>query len=682
MKKRNKYHLKKINNVIEKRYNILITIIITVMSILAFSLYNVQVINNEYYVEKVKQLNLKIVDGNTAPRGRIYDRNGKLIVDNEGVKVIYYKKQTGTKTKDEITLAYTLANMLEVSYTKMTENQLKDFWIKNNSERSSALITDSEYEDLKKRVLSSEDIYNLKLERIDEQIDSYTELDKEAAYIYALMNEGYSYAEKVIKRDCTDVEYAKIAENSENLTGISTRIDWQRKYLYGDTFKSILGTVSSTETGIPLELKDYYLAKGYNLSDQVGVSYLEYQYDDYLKGIKNKYKVISDGSYKLIEEGIRGNDIVLTIDIELQQEVEKVIVENLIKAKSEPNTEYYNKAFVIIANPNTGEILTMAGKQILYNNGSYKIYDYTPGIVTSPVVAGSVVKGASHIVGYNTGALTIGEYRDDSCIKIASTPLKCSWMYLGTIDDISALKYSSNTYQFRTAIKVGKGLYSYNQSLKIDLEAFNTYRNAFKEFGLGVKTEIDLPIESLGYKGTSTLAGHILDFSIGQYDTYTPIQLSQYIGTIANNGTRLKPYLLKSVYKPTSDPLTELIYENSTQVLNTVNTEQKYIDRVKQGFKTVLEPFGTGYGFIDLSYKPAGKTGTSQSFIDTDLDGLVDTETITNTFVAYAPYDNPTVTFTVVSPDISHYHNYSEYQSSANKQIAYEVSKKYFQFYK
>ena len=118
-----------------------------------------------------------------------------------------------------------------------------------------------------------------------------------------------------------------------------------------------------------------------------------------------------------------------------------------------------------------------------------------------------------------------------------------------------------------------------------------------------------------------------------------------------------------------------------TITLNKVNTEQIYIDRVKQGFKTVLEPYGTGYGFVDLSYKPAGKTGTSQSFIDTNLDGLIDTETITNTFVTYAPYDNPKVTFTVISPDVSHKYNYSGYQSGVNSRIAYEVSKKYFQFY-
>jgi cell division protein FtsI/penicillin-binding protein 2 len=77
--------------------------------------------------------------------------------------------------------------------------------------------------------------------------------------------------------------------------------------------------------------------------------------------------------------------------------------------------------------------------------------------------------------------------------------------------------------------------------------AFKTYRDMLASFGLGVKTGIDLPVESLGYSGTSKLPGHLLDFSIGQYDTYTPIQLSQYINTIANGGKRLKPFLLKEV---------------------------------------------------------------------------------------------------------------------------------------
>ena len=90
------------------------------------------------------------------------------------------------------------------------------------------------------------------------------------------------------------------------------------------------------------------------------------------------------------------------------------------------------------------------------------------------------------------------------------------------------------------------------ENTNIDEDAFRKYREMYAEFGLGVKTGIDLPVESLGYSGTSKLPGHLLDFSIGQYDTYTPIQLSQYINTIANGGKSLTPYLLKEVYSASS----------------------------------------------------------------------------------------------------------------------------------
>lgn len=496
------------------------------------------------------------------------------------------------------------------------------------------------------------------------------------------MNDGYSYTEKVIKKDgVTDEEYAAISENASKLNGVNIKLDWERSYPYGDVFRGILGNVSSTESGIPYELKDYYLDKGYQLNDRVGISYLEYQYEDILRGEKNIYQIDDDGNYKLVKEGSRGNDIVLSIDIELQKAVEEILTNELIKTKKEPNTELYNRSFVIISNPKTGEILAMAGKQIVADGNDYKIYDYTPGVTTSPVVVGSIVKGASHIVGYNTGALTIGEVRYDTCVKIAGTPEKCSWKYLGRLDDISSLKQSSNTYQFYTAIKVGNGVYSYNAPLSIDLNAFKIYRDTFAEFGLGVKTGIDLPVESLGFKGQSEISGHLLDFSIGQYDTYTPIQLSQYMGTIANGGNRMKPYLLKSVYSSKGNSLTNLVSETEPVVLNKVNTKDEYMARVHEGFKAVLEYGGTGSGYIDTVYKPAGKTGTSESFVDTDGDGKIDTETVTNTFAGYAPYDNPKVVFTVISPDIYHYGNNSTYTSDVNKRISKQVSQKFFEIY-
>ena len=668
-------------NKIEKRYKFLIGLILILLSIIVGYLYYVQIVMRDYFKEKVDAATIKVVLGDSAPRGRIYDRNGKLVVDNVAVRSIVYKK-SGFGSKDEITLAYKIGDMIDVDFTRLSDDDLRLFWLKNNYDEASSFITDSEYNDLKERRIDINTIEKYKLERIPkEYLDAYNDVDLEAAYIYKLMNTGYNYIEKVIKKDgVTPEEYALISENLESLPGVNVKLDWDREYLYGNVFRTVLGTVSSSESGIPYELKSYYLNKGYELNDRVGTSYLEYQYEDQLKGVKNKYQVIN-GKYILLEEGRRGNDIKLTIDIELQKEIEKILEEELIATKNEPNTKYYNKSFVIVSDPNTGEILAMAGKQIAGGMGNYKFYDYTPGITTTPVVVGSVVKGASHIVGYNTGSLSIGEVRDDSCLKIAATPLKCSWKYLGVLDDISALQNSSNTYQYNTAIRVGGGIYVPNGALVINPEAFNIYRNTFAEFGLGVSTGIDLPIESLGYKGNSELPGHLLDFSIGQYDTYTPIQLSQYINTIANGGSRIKPYLVRSIYNPTKDGLSDKIGSTEVVVLNKVNTDDKYMERVKLGFRRVLDS-GTGYGYIDLSYKPAGKTGTSQSFIDTDNDGIVDTETLTNTFVGYAPYDNPRVSFTVISPDIYYDENGSSYQSNVNKRIVSRVSKKYFDFYK
>lgn len=673
---------KDINETIEKRYNILIAIITILLFILFFRLFFIQIIKEKQYKEKLEEATKLTVQGSTAPRGRIYDRNHKLIVDNKPIKVIYYQKPSKVTVEEEIKIAYKLAELIELDYSSLKENNLKDFWIMNNYKKSQKLIKDEEWQQYEERKINDEDIFQLKLKRIDNNIlKKYNEKDKKSAFIYNLMNKGYSYNEKVIKKEnITDQEYALVAENLSKLSGVGVKLDWEREYLYNDVFKNILGNVSSSEMGIPYEHKDYYLELGYSLNDRVGISYLEYQYENYLKGEKNVYEKNSSNEMKLVKNGKKGNDIVLTIDIELQKSVEEILKKQLLETKKEANTEYYNRSFVVITEPNTGEILAMSGKQIVQTNGEYKIYDYTPGIVSSPVVIGSSVKGASNIVAYNNGVLQIGEYKNDKCIKIASTKEKCSWRYLGNINDIDALKFSSNVYQYDSAIKIGKGTYIYDKPLKIDTKAFDIYREGFAEFGLGVKTEIDLPIESLGYKGNSTLTGHLLDFSIGQYDSYTPIQLSQYITTIANNGTRYKMNLLKEVYEGTSD-LSKLVYKYEPEILNKVNTQPKFMDRVKEGFISVMNPSGTGYGYIDLSLKPAGKTGTSESFIDTNDDGIVDTETLTNTFVSYFPYDNPKYTLTVISPDIYHYGNNSNFKTTVNKRIAYEVSKKIFDFY-
>lgn len=677
--KKKKTNDKKLFEIMEKRFNIIIGIICVLFLVIISRVFYLQILKNDEYTEKLSYSTEKKIESTSSPRGRIYDRNYNLLVDNEAVKTIYYKKKSEVKAKEEIELAYTIGDNISIDYSGINDTKLKDFYYKGHYEECRKRITDEEWDLYSKRKLNDKDILKLIYERIDDEISEYAERDKKAAYIYYLMNKGYSYAEKVIKnKDVTEEEYAYISENIDNLNGFNTKLDWERVYLYGDTFKTILGSVSSNSQGIPEELAKTYLKKGYSLDDRVGISYLEYQYEDYLKGTKATYRLLSDNSYELVSEGKRGNDIVLTIDINLQKYLDEMLANEVYNAKGEAGTNYYNRSFVVVSDPNTGEILAMSGKQVLTNdNGEKYVVDYTPGIVTLPVTPGSVVKGASMMVGYKYGAIDIGTVINDECIKIKDTPEKCSWRTMGNIDDIYALQYSSNVYQYKIAINIGGGTYEYNKGLSLDTDAFKKYRDMYAEFGLGLKTGIDLPIESLGYMGTSKLPGHLLDFSIGQYDTYTPIQLSQYINTIANGGKRLKPYLLKEVYTPSNndDKFGSLIYKDSTSEQGTLSVDKKYIDRVREGFNAVVSR-GLGYGYMGYYTNSSGKTGTSQSFIDTDNDGKVDTETITSSFVGYSPSENPKMSIVVVSPDVS-LPNAS--QSMVTKRISANIVNKYFE---
>ncbi len=675
---------KNISLEVEKRLNVLVVFIILLFTILIVKLFITSIGNKTIYEKQVAILKETIVSGDTAPRGRIYDRNHNLLVNNTALKTIYYKKPKDVSSNDEIALAYSVSNILSLSYEKVTTKNLKEFWMLLNFKKAEDKITKKEKELLKKRKLTNEEIYIYKMERItDAELNNFNESDKKAAYLYFLMNKGFAFYDKIIKnKDVTEEEYAFFAENSENYPGFGTKLDWIREYKYGHVFKTILGSVSSESQGIPAELSEYYLARGYTLNDRVGISYLEQQYEDVLRGEKSKFKVLANNKLELVSEGNRGNDIVLTIDINLQVQLEAILEEEIIKAKSEPNTQYYNKSFVIVSNPVTGEILAMAGKQILRDSitGEWKIYDYTPGIINSSVTAGSVVKGAAMTVGYKTKVIDIGTILKDECVKIKDTPLKCSWKTMGHIDDLIALKLSSNVYQYKIAMMVGGTNYVYNGGLSIDKKAYNTYRNIYSEFGLGIKTGIDLPNETTGYKGTSEISGHLLDFAIGQYDNYTSIQLLQYINTIASGGYRMQPYLLKEVYSANSDgSLTNLVYENNPLVLNKVDIEDKYLNRIKEGLKQSING-GVATGYINRWFDPVGKTGTAESFVDTNGDGKIDTETVTRTFAGYAPSVDPKMSIVAISPDITAANQKSF--SNINMRLSQRISSKYFEIYK
>ncbi len=664
---------------LNKKLDILEIVIIFLFLLLAYFLFKTIYLKEDFYKEKLNSLTNVIVYGESAPRGRIYDRNYNLLVDNIAVPIIYYKKVDKITKQEEIELIYEVIDKLELEYDKLKTRNLKEFYLVLYPNKGNEKITEEEWDKQKQRVLNSSDIENLKIARItDDELNTLSETDRKAAYLYYLMNQGYSYSEKIIKSsNVTDSEYAYFSENNYKLKGFDTKVNWERNYLYQDTLKKILGSVGS----IPKEEKESYLKKGYELTDIVGLSNIEKQYEDILKGTKAKYKKVASNKLVLLEDAKRGKDIVLSIDINLQKEVDSIIDRELIRAKGEANTKYLSKTYAIIQQPSTGEVLAISGREVIKQNQEYITYDITPYSLTDPMTPGSVIKGASMLVGYNTGAIQIGEYTTDECIKIKNLPAKCSSHRVGRLNDIIALAESSNVYQFKIAMKVGGATYSYNEPLTINPVAFDIYRNTFKEFGLGVKTEIDLPVESLGYSGTKTAPDLLLNFSIGQYDSYTPIQLSQYITTIASNGKRLKPHLLKEIHEATSyEELGKTLEIKEPVILNTVSTREEYLKRVQEGFVAVME-VGLGKKVMGNSPNPAGKTGTSESFIDTDRDGKIDTETTSNAFVGYAPSDNPTMTITVTSPDVEDPNTGYNYRTYMNRRIVRMISNKYFEMF-
>lgn len=591
--------------------------------------------NKEYYTKLLDEKTNIYVYGISAPRGRILDCNGKVLVDNIGIKTIYYNKIKGITKSKELEIAGLLANILSVD--EATIDELKEYYLINNN-GGKYLITDEEYKLFEERKITKEEIDIKKRARITDDMLNYSSKEKTQAHIYSLMNKGYIYSKKKIASNLTEEEYAKIIESK--IPGITGELSWDRIYLYGDTLKNIFGRIGS----ITKETKEYYLTKDYELTDTVGISYLENVYEDYLRGKKAKYKVGSDYTLTLLEEEQKGNDLILSIDIDMQIKTEEILKDKLILAKKYGNTEYFKDSYALVSEPLTGSIKAISGIRL---NDDNTFSDISLNNINKSYTIGSAVKGATIAVGYKYNLIEPGKYINDSCVKLLFVPPKCSFKKLGKVNDLTALSNSSNYYQYMIAIKLTGNTYTPNMKLNATKEHFKKYREMLSSFGLGVKTGIDLPNEQTGIIGKTIADDLLLNLSIGQYDTYTPIEVLQYINSVAT-GKRIKLSLMQEIKNGE-----ETLLENKSEVLNNVDLDKESLDRIKEGMKLVLSE-GTGKFYVPQGLNFAGKTGTSESFLDTNNDNIVDTATISSTFTGFYPADNPKFSIVVITPNVSH----------------------------
>ena len=408
------------------------------------------------------------------------------------------------------------------------------------------------------------------------------------------------------------------------MPGITITTDWSRQKLYGSSFSQVLGSVTTKKQGLPAELRNELLALGYQNDARVGVSGLEQQYEDILRGNDSSYTLDydSDGNPVItnVTSGTAGANIRLSIDWELQQFADQVI-ENELKACN-ANNKHFNKMFLTLMDPQTGEIIVMSGKTI--NKETGEVSDYAAGNYLDANLIGSTIKGGSLYVGFKNNLITPNTYFMDEPIKIKNTAEKKSWKSFGNINEVDAIAYSSNVYMFRIAMLLGGAEYIYDGPLKINQEAFDTLRRDLGELGLGVKTGLDVPNEALGYRGHNRASGLLLDAMIGQYDAYTNIQLAQYACTLANGGKRVQPKLFLDSYTTDDEGNVETNYSSDTTVLDDVSNQATAFGRIKEGMRAcVTRDQGTCHSYWSTkSYITWAKTGTAEiyDYPDTEND--------------------------------------------------------------
>ncbi|GAA5415519.1 penicillin-binding protein H [Paraliobacillus ryukyuensis] len=642
------------------RLNILFIFVFLLFSLLILQLGVVQILNGEEAQKEIDQTESSRAYI-SVPRGLMYDRFGKLILDNESTRSITYTPpKNGHSAEERLNIAKKLATFItmeedqEALASMIRERDKKEYWYLFHAKEAAKRLSDKEKE------MDSGDQYQAMLDKIkQEDYNEFDWSDPNLLNVVAIKKEldaATEFTPHIVKNEgVTEKEYAMVSEHLYELEGIDATIDWNRVSKVEDTLSTFIGNISTTDQGIPQDNEDYYLTRGYSRNDRVGTSGLEEEYEENLRGQKKVVEFTTNNNneivgQKTINDGQSGNDLVLTVDIELQQAVDQIVQEELEKyIESNPyENRFMEDAMVVMMDPQTGEVLAMSGAA--YDKEKGEVYDEGYRTIYNTNVPGSVVKGATVLAGLDSGVISPGEHLYDSPIKIAGSRTISSYKNMGSISDIQAIEKSSNIYMSKIAIRLAGADYQAGQPLRnFDFSAFQTLRNYYSQFGLGVETGIDLPYEAPGLIGSSPNAANLLFLAFGQYDTYTTLQLAQYVSTVANDGYRVRPHLVKEIRQAngSKEKLGPVVNTIETDVLNKIEMKQDYIERVQTGFRRVITQGTASSQWSSNSHQVAAKTGTAQNMVSTD-NGLKETYNLS--LIGYAPYDNPEVAFAIIVP--------------------------------
>lgn len=672
------------------RMKIILGIIFILFALLIGQLAYLQLAYGSRFKSEVAQNDSTIVS-NQVPRGVMYDSKGRVLVGNKANTAITYTKGASTSSEQIYQISTALSAYISITDEKPTQEQLAEYYLADtaNSTKIEAKLPKSE----KGNNVSSTELTQNLIKEVKKEKIKFTKRQKTAALIFNKISGAYTLSTIYIKnKGLTDKELAQVGEHLSDLPGVGIGTDWERSYPNGSSIQSIIGSVSTEKSGLPSDNLQYYLAQGYSRNDRVGTSYLEKEYEPLLKGTKSQIEVETKGNgdiqqTKTVYKGQAGASLMLSIDAKYQKQVQAALKTVYASALSAGAAKYSSGAYAVAMNPKTGALLAITG--LSHNVKTNKVTDNALGVINQSFVMGSAVKGATVAGGLLNNVITpTSNTLSDTPIYLPGSPVKKSVYPVGTfssLDAETALEVSSNIYMMHLALKWVKAKYVPKTYISMPNDAFNVLRRNFAMFGLGQKTGVDLPGEVSGIEGQSfdsqgrILSGSLLDLAYGNYDAYTPIQMVQYVSTIANGGYRMQPYIVQGIGKTSSNGKKIYInYNKKPVVQQQIPWSKAELNIIQTGFYRVVHgtnAWGTAHPLKNVKPSISGKTGTAQTFYyDPDHPNKKNQpELINATFVGYAPSKNPKLAIAVIFPGLD-----PNMEGTYTLQVAKAMVKDYF----
>lgn len=652
---------KKNGGFFKNRYNVITIIILLACLVIIYKLIDMQIVHGEEYLER-SQYKLLINKKITPARGSIFDRNGvPIAINRAGFNVhIVNARLKESELNDMLLKLYNIFETNKDSFGKSLSRYLTydpiDFgrelkgaedkitnWAKENSIN---IDTDTESE------ISPKEIFKIFRQLYD--IDrKYKDEDAYKIMVMRYEIRAYtSYNPVLIAKDVSTKTVAEIEERHHIFKGVTTDIEYIREYINADLASHVIGYVRGIDAEAYNRLKD----EGYGINDIIGKTGIEYAAEKELRGSPGTMKLEVDIRGRLSRviqsmPALPGNNVVLTLDMNLQkiaaEALEKVIKEIRLK----DGAYHYHDAFagaVVAIDVNNGEILAMvnypgynpsiflAGPEDREAQQAIRdLNDPEKTGITSEfnrAIAGRYAPGSTYkpIIGLaalEEGIITPNTYiYDRGYVYYDGMRFTCmDWRHgqgaHGAITLSRALAASCNIFFHEVGVMTGID--------NIDKWA--------KYFGLGEKTGIEIPGEQKGTRSNKEYKKQVSPYIWGKADTassaigqlyheYTPLQLANYVASIANGGIRYRPHLVKYItgYNGELIEETEIEYEK-------IPIKPETIEAVKEGMIAVANSEdGTAvHIFRDLPYQVAAKTGTAESFIEGKSNNGV--------FVCYAP---------------------------------------------